>query len=68
MEQLSQDFAANQKIFDQLLGVGRNYDMVSRDFIIGGRRGRVWVLDGYGEDAVLGRVGGLLLNIKPERG
>ena len=67
MEQPSQDFAANQKIFDQLLGVGRNYDMVSRDFIIGGRRVRVWVLDGYGEDAVLERMGAFWLNITPER-
>ena len=31
MEQLTRDLAENQKKLDELLGVGRNYDVISRD-------------------------------------
>lgn len=67
MEQLTQDFAANRKIFDQLLGVGRNYDIISREFLVGGRRAKIWVLDGYGEDSVLERMGAFWLDLTPEK-
>ena len=31
MEQLTTSLAENQKVLDTLLGVGRNYDVISRD-------------------------------------
>lgn len=40
---------------DTLLGAGRNFDMVARDLCIGGRRARLWVVNGYAEDALLER-------------
>ena len=67
MEQLTKDFAADSRYFDETLGVGRNYDLIARDFVIGGRRGRVWVLDGYGEDAVLERMGAFWLGLTAEQ-
>ena len=39
--------------------------MVSRDFAIGGRRARIWVIDGYGRDAILERIGAFWLSLKP---
>ena len=48
MEQLAKEYQENVQWFDRTLGVGRSCDMVSRDLRIGGRRARVWVVDGFG--------------------
>ena len=66
MEQLSGNYRDNVERFNALLGVGRNMDMVSRDYIIGGRRARLWVVDGYGKDETLERMGAFWLSLKPE--
>ena len=62
---LSGSFPQDAARFDDLLGVGRSCDMVSRDYVIGGRRARLWVVDGYGLDDVLERMGAFWLSLKP---
>ena len=47
MEKISNDYRENVRVLDGLLGVGRSCDMVSRDYLIGGRRARLWVVDGF---------------------
>ena len=42
MEKISNDYRENVRMLDGLLGVGRSCDMVSRDYLIGGRRARLW--------------------------
>ena len=64
MEQLSANYGENVRWFDEALGVGRSCDLVSRDFSIGGRRGRIWVIDGYGRDAILERIGAFWLSLR----
>ena len=66
MEELSCDYADNVRWFNDVLGVGRSCDMISRDLRIGGRRARVWVVDGFGGDAVLERMGSFWLALAPE--
>lgn len=66
MEQLSLHYDDNVRLMNDLLGASRNCDMVSRDFIIGGRRARIWVVDGYGRDPVLERMGAFWLTIQPK--
>jgi len=61
MEQLTDKLSENQKALDTLLGVGRNYDVISRDLYIGQRRGRLYVIDGYGDDGVIERITSFLL-------
>ena len=56
----------NVRVLDGLLGVGRSCDMVSRDYLIGGRRARLWVVDGFGSDSILERMGAFWLTLKPE--
>ena len=56
MEQLSQDYQKNAAALDALLGVGRSFDMIARDLYAGERRCRMWVIDGYGDDAVIERM------------
>ena len=46
MGTLSDSYTENVRLFDEALGVGRSVDMVSRDYFIGGRRARIWVVDG----------------------
>ena len=49
---------------DDLLGVGRSFDMVSRELYVGGRRGKLWVVNGYAKDALLERAVEKLQGIK----
>ena len=66
MEQLTSSLAENQKALDTLLGVGRNYDVIARDIYIGQRKGRLYVIDGYGDDGVIERIISFLLGEGPE--
>lgn len=56
MDCLTADFEENVRTLDSLLGVGRCFDMISRDLYVGGKRARLWVVDGYGDDAVIERM------------
>lgn len=64
MEELSANYTENVNRFNQTLGVGRSCDIVSRDYMIGGRRARLWVIDGYGKDETLERMGAFWLSLK----
>lgn len=66
MEKISNDYWENVRVLDGLLGVGRSCDMVSRDYLIAGRRARLWVVDGFGSDSILERMGAFWLTLKPE--
>ena len=66
MEKITNDYRENIRVLDGLLGVGRSCDMVSRDYLIGGRRARLWVVDGFGSDSILERMGAFWLTLKPE--
>ncbi|MBQ9392983.1 MAG: spore germination protein [Oscillospiraceae bacterium] len=50
------DFAGRTAELDALLGVGRSFDMTGRTLVIGGRRAKLWVVNGYADDAVLERM------------
>ena len=56
MELFSANYEENTRALDDLLGVGRCFDMISRDLCVGGKRARLWVVDGYGDDAVIERM------------
>ena len=66
MERLSEDYRTNVRQFDTLLGVGRSCDIISRDYRIGGHRARLWVVDGYGKDDTLERMGAFWLTLSGE--
>jgi len=53
----------NVRQFDRVLGVGRSMDMVSRDYVIADRRARLWVVDGFGKDETLERMGAFWLSL-----
>ena len=66
MEQLSAHYPDNVCRMNHLLGTDRNCDMVSRDYLIGGRHARIWVVDGFGQDMILERLGALWLSLSPQ--
>lgn len=66
MEKLSNHYMDNVRLFDEVLGVGRSCDIVSRDYVIGGKRARLWVIDGYGKDGTLERMGAFWLSLTAE--
>lgn len=53
---MKENFSERVQVLDELLGVGRSFDMIGRDLEICGRRCRLWVVNGYADDAVLERV------------
>ena len=67
MEQLTNSYKENVDWFNETLWVGRSSDIVSRDYIIGNRRARLWVIDGYGMDGTLERMGAFWLQLMPEQ-
>lgn len=67
MGDLSNCYGENVRRFDEVLGVGRSCDLVSRDYIIGGKRARIWVIDGYGKDEILERMGSFWLSLTEEQ-
>lgn len=67
METLSDDYMENVRCLDEILGVGRSCDLVNRNYIIGGRRARLWVIDGYGKDETLERMSAFWLSLTEEQ-
>ena len=61
MERLSGNLQTDRQELDKLLGVGVNYDVINRDIEVGGRQGRLYVIDGYGDDGVIERTISFLL-------
>ena len=61
MERLTGQFEQDARTLDGLLGVDRCFDMIARDLVAGGRRCRLYVVDGYGDDAVIERIVSFLL-------
>lgn len=67
MEALSGQFQADVKTLDDILGVGRNYDITGRALVIGGKNAHFYFLDGYGKDQVIERVLSFLLALSPQQ-
>ena len=63
MKELSVHYKENVQYFDRVLGVGRSCDVVHRNYCIGGRKARIWVIDGYGKDETLERMGAFWLRL-----
>ena len=66
MDQIASNYEENIRWFDEVLGAGRSCDIVYRDLYVAGRRARFWVIDGFGGDAILERMGAFWLSLQPE--
>ena len=59
-----QSFAARRSELDELLGVGRSFDIVGRSLQIGGKQANLWVVNGYAKDQMLERMIAIWLTIE----
>ena len=62
---MNRPFAEKCRQLDDLLGVGRSFDMVSRELCVGGRRAKLWVVNGYAKDLLLERALEKLQSVSP---
>lgn len=53
---MKQKFSTRTAALDNALGAGRCFDMTARDLTIGGRRARLWVVNGYAQESILERM------------
>ena len=56
MNEAKTGFERRTALLDERLGVGRSFDMVGRLLTIGDRRAKLWVVNGYAQDAMLERI------------
>ncbi|MBE6919207.1 MAG: spore germination protein [Ruminococcaceae bacterium] len=56
MKEAKTGFERRTALLDEALGVGRSFDIVGRTLTIGGRRAKLWVVNGYAQDAMLERI------------
>ena len=63
-EKLSKSLQENQTLLDEKIGVGRNFDVIARDLLIGGTAARMYVIDGYGDDGTIERIVSFLLQVQ----
>ena len=59
-------FTDRTRRLDSMTGVGRCFDMIGRELVIGGRRAKLWVVNGYAENALLERLIAGWLAIPPQ--
>jgi len=60
-------FDERVRALDETMGVERCFDMVARELTVGGRRAKLWVINGYGEDTLLERLISVWLSVRPEQ-
>lgn len=63
MEKLGTSYWDNVDHLNDLLGANRCCDMVTRDMQIGGHTARMWLVDGFGSDNVIERMGAFWLSL-----
>ena len=56
MSEFSKDYDENEKYLDDLFGIGRNYDFISRGLDISGRRVRFYYIDSFVDSDTLQRL------------
>lgn len=61
-----QDFEQNKQYLAEKLRVQDNFDMVSRDIIIGGKRAAFFFIDGFCKDELMEKLLQYLMDKKPE--
>ena len=64
---LSQDLEQNKKIMADILPLGKSFDMIQRDLVIGGKKASMYFIDGFAKDGVLAKMITFLLSVTPEQ-
>ncbi len=65
-KELGVDYDQNVRLMDAHLRVQESFDVIGRNIRIGGRRARMYFIDGFVKDDLMQRVMQFLMGIKPE--
>ncbi|SHJ65347.1 stage V sporulation protein AF [Anaerobranca californiensis DSM 14826] len=65
-KKLEKDLEKNVEILEKKLGVGISFDVINREFIIGGKRVALFFVDGFAKDDVMLMIMQTLYNVKRE--
>lgn len=63
---MGSDFCGNRKYLDEKLDVNRNFDVISREIEVGGRKAAIYFIDGFCKDEMMQKMLQYFLDLKPE--
>ncbi|MDD6175617.1 MAG: spore germination protein [Firmicutes bacterium] len=63
---LSGSFAQDSRALDRALQIGKSFDLVTKPVVIGERKGKFYLVDGFAKDDLLEKVMQFLFSVKPE--
>ncbi len=66
-QKLKADFAANTSRMDGRLRVAESFDVIGRNMTVGGRKARLYFIDGFVKDDLMEKIMQFLMGVKPEQ-
>ena len=64
---LSVNLETNKKMMEDILPIGKSFDLIQRDLVIGGKRASMYFIDGFVKDGVVAKMITFLLSVTPEK-
>jgi len=64
---VSQNIENTRKYIHDTLPMGKSFDLIEREFIMGGKKTYMYFIDGFAKDGVLSKMIAFLLGITPEK-
>ena len=64
---LSADLEQNKQMMADILPLGKSFDVIQRDLVIGGKKASMYFIDGFAKDGVLAKMITFLLSVTPEQ-
>ena len=64
---VSQNIENTRKYIHSILPMGKSFDLIEREFIMGGKKTYMYFIDGFAKDGVLSKMIAFLLGITPEK-
>ena len=66
-QKLTADFATNTSRMDGRLRVAESFDVIGRNMTVGGRKARLYFIDGFVKDDLMEKIMQFLMGVKPEQ-
>jgi len=66
MEKLTNTLQENQTFFNDKLQIDKNFDIITRDIIIGGKKGAIYFIDGFCKDELMQKLLQYFVDLSPE--
>ncbi len=64
---LTRDIEKNRSIMKELLPIGKSFDVIERQLVIGGKKASMYFIDGFVKDGVVSKMITFLFSITPDK-